>query len=106
MQRLTALGELVSTTTHEFNNVLMTTLNYAKMGVRHKDDETRDKSFTMQNIQRHLPVPVTLLVAWILYFMLLAISFERDRFCKPLLLPAEELIDQLFSRLNYLVHKS
>ena len=44
-QRLTALGELVSTTTHEFNNVLMTILNYAKMGVRHKDAATRDKCF-------------------------------------------------------------
>ncbi len=44
-QRNTALGELVSTTTHEFNNVLMTVLNYAKMGMRHKDVETRDKAF-------------------------------------------------------------
>jgi signal transduction histidine kinase len=44
-QRLTALGELVSTTTHEFNNVLMTILNYAKMGLRHKDVATRDKAF-------------------------------------------------------------
>jgi signal transduction histidine kinase len=44
-QRLTALGELVGTTTHEFNNVLMTILNYAKMGVRHKDVATRDKCF-------------------------------------------------------------
>jgi signal transduction histidine kinase len=44
-QRLTALGELVSTTTHEFNNVLMTIMNYAKMGMRHKDDATRDKAF-------------------------------------------------------------
>jgi signal transduction histidine kinase len=44
-QRLTALGELVSTTTHEFNNVLMTIINYAKMGVRHKDSATRDKCF-------------------------------------------------------------
>jgi signal transduction histidine kinase len=44
-QRLTALGELVSTTTHEFNNVLMTILNYAKMGTRHKDAPTRDKCF-------------------------------------------------------------
>ena len=31
-QKLTALGELVSTTTHEFNNVLTTIINYAKMG--------------------------------------------------------------------------
>ena len=44
-QKLTALGELVGTTTHEFNNILMTVLNYAKMGMRHKDDETRDKAF-------------------------------------------------------------
>jgi signal transduction histidine kinase len=44
-QRMTALGELVSTTTHEFNNVLMTILNYAKMGLRHKDLETHAKCF-------------------------------------------------------------
>jgi len=43
-QRLTALGELVGTTTHEFNNVLMTIINYAKMGLRHKDEATRDKA--------------------------------------------------------------
>lgn len=44
-QKLTALGELVGTTTHEFNNILMTVLNYAKMGMRHRDDATRDKAF-------------------------------------------------------------
>src|SRR5436853_6727307 len=44
-QRLTALGELVSTTTHEFNNVLTTIINYAKMGMRHTDAPTRDKAF-------------------------------------------------------------
>ncbi|MGA2034534.1 MAG: ATP-binding protein [Thermoguttaceae bacterium] len=43
-QKLTALGELVSTTTHEFNNVLTTIINYAQLGVRHKDKETRDKA--------------------------------------------------------------
>jgi C4-dicarboxylate-specific signal transduction histidine kinase len=44
MQKLAALGELVSTTTHEFNNVLMTILNYARLGQRHKDEPTRDKA--------------------------------------------------------------
>jgi signal transduction histidine kinase len=44
-QKLTALGELVSTTTHEFNNVLTTILNYAKMGLRHKDNASREKCF-------------------------------------------------------------
>src|SRR5262245_29787809 len=43
-QKLAALGELVSTTTHEFNNVLMTILNYARHGQRHKDEATRDKA--------------------------------------------------------------
>jgi len=43
-QKLTSLGELVSTTTHEFNNVLMTIMNYAKMGIRSRDDATRDKA--------------------------------------------------------------
>lgn len=41
---MTALGELMSTTTHEFNNVLMTILNYARLGMRHKDEATRDKA--------------------------------------------------------------
>ena len=43
-QRMAALGELAGTTTHEFNNVLMTILNYAKLGLRHKDEPTRDKA--------------------------------------------------------------
>jgi len=44
-QRMAALGELTGTTTHEFNNVLMTIINYAKLGMRHKDEATRDKAF-------------------------------------------------------------
>lgn len=44
-QKLTALGELVGTTTHEFNNVLTTILNYAKLGLRHTDAPTRQKAF-------------------------------------------------------------
>lgn len=44
-QRLVAVGELVSTTTHEFNNVLMTIINYTKLGMRHKDQTTRDRAF-------------------------------------------------------------
>lgn len=43
-QRMSALGELVGTTTHEFNNVLMTIINYAKMGLRNREDATRDKA--------------------------------------------------------------
>ncbi|MEQ1828707.1 MAG: ATP-binding protein [Pirellula sp.] len=45
LERLAAVGELTSTTTHEFNNLLMTILNYAKMGIRNKDEASRDKAF-------------------------------------------------------------
>lgn len=44
-QRLTALGELVGTTTHEFNNILMTIMNYTQLAMRHDDEEMRQKSF-------------------------------------------------------------
>lgn len=44
-QKMMALGELVSSTTHEFNNILMTIINYAQLGMRHKDEPTRDKAF-------------------------------------------------------------
>jgi len=43
-QKLTAMGELVSTTTHEFNNVLTTIINYAKLGLRQRDEPTRTKA--------------------------------------------------------------
>jgi len=43
-QALAALGELTSTATHEFNNVLMTIINYARLGIRNRDDASRDKA--------------------------------------------------------------
>jgi len=43
-QALAALGELTSTATHEFNNILMTILNYARLGIRNRDDTSRDKA--------------------------------------------------------------
>jgi two-component system, NtrC family, sensor kinase len=46
VRRMAALGELVSTTTHEFNNILTTIINYAKLGLRHKDEASRDKALT------------------------------------------------------------
>lgn len=44
-RKAATLGELLGTTTHEFNNILTTVLNYARMGLRHKDAPTRDKAF-------------------------------------------------------------
>ncbi|MAI33324.1 MAG: ATP-binding protein [Rubripirellula sp.] len=45
-QALAALGELTSTATHEFNNVLMTIINYARLGIRNRDDASRDKALS------------------------------------------------------------
>lgn len=45
MERLATVGELAGTITHEFNNVLMTVINYANLGLRQKDAATRDKAF-------------------------------------------------------------
>jgi signal transduction histidine kinase len=44
-EKMTAVGTLASSITHEFNNILMTVINYAKMGLRHKQAAVRDKSF-------------------------------------------------------------
>lgn len=44
---LIALGELAGTTTHEFNNIIMTIMNYAKMGLRYNDDAMRQKAFNI-----------------------------------------------------------
>lgn len=44
-QKLSAVGTLASSITHEFNNILTTVINYAKMGVRHKSNTIRDKAF-------------------------------------------------------------
>jgi signal transduction histidine kinase len=43
-RRMATLGELASTTTHEFNNILTTILNYAKLGLRHQDNASREKA--------------------------------------------------------------
>jgi C4-dicarboxylate-specific signal transduction histidine kinase len=44
-QKMSSVGQLASSITHEFNNILTTTINYAKMGLRHKDEATREKCF-------------------------------------------------------------
>lgn len=44
-QKLGSIGVLASSITHEFNNILTTVINYAKMGLRHRDAQTREKAF-------------------------------------------------------------
>jgi signal transduction histidine kinase len=44
-QRLSAVGELAGTTVHEFNNILTTIINYAKLGMRHVDKTSQKNAF-------------------------------------------------------------
>ena len=44
-QKMSSVGAMASSITHEFNNILTTIINYAKMGLRHKDVGTREKAF-------------------------------------------------------------
>jgi signal transduction histidine kinase len=44
-QKMSTVGALASSMTHEFNNILTTIINYAKLGLRHKDATTREKAF-------------------------------------------------------------
>ena len=43
-QQLAALGELTSTVTHEFNNILMVLIESTKQCLRHKDEASRSKT--------------------------------------------------------------
>lgn len=45
LQKLSSIGALASSITHEFNNVLTTIINYAKLGLRKTDEESRQKAF-------------------------------------------------------------
>lgn len=44
-QKMSTVGSLASSMTHEFNNILTTIINYAKLGLRHKDAASREKAF-------------------------------------------------------------
>lgn len=44
-QKMSSVGALASSITHEFNNILTTVINYSKMGLRHKDAASREKAF-------------------------------------------------------------
>jgi signal transduction histidine kinase len=44
LRALATLGELTGTATHEFNNVLMTIMNYAKLALRDRSEAGRDKA--------------------------------------------------------------
>lgn len=63
LRALATLGELTGTATHEFNNVLMTIMNYAKLGIRDRSDAARDKALSkiLESSQRAAKITGTIL---------------------------------------------
>ena len=49
-QRLSSVGELASSIAHEFNNILTTIINYAKLGLR----PTCDEAGRLQSLEKIL----------------------------------------------------
>ena len=45
-QKMSTLGSLASSITHEFNNILMTIINYSKLGMRQQQETLRQKAFS------------------------------------------------------------
>ena len=43
---MSSVGVLASSITHEFNNILTTVINYAKLGLRHDDAAMKEKAFS------------------------------------------------------------
>src|ERR1700722_8938482 len=44
-QRLSSVGELASSIAHEFNNILTTIINSAKLGMRNQDPAEKQQAF-------------------------------------------------------------
>ncbi len=63
LRALATLGELTGTATHEFNNILMTIMNYAKLGLRDRSEAGRDKALTkiLEASQRAARISSTIL---------------------------------------------
>jgi two-component system, NtrC family, sensor kinase len=79
LERMASVGELTSTTTHEFNNLLMTVINYARMGLRNKDDASREKAFQRILDAANRGAKIT--------SMVLGLSRSRPGEMQPTLLP-------------------
>lgn len=63
LRALATLGELTGTATHEFNNILMTIMNYAKLALRDRSEAGRDKALTkiLESSQRAARISGTIL---------------------------------------------
>jgi signal transduction histidine kinase len=63
LRALATLGELTGTATHEFNNILMTVMNYAKLAIRDRGEAGRDKALAkiLEASQRAARITSTIL---------------------------------------------
>ncbi len=76
-QRLSSMGALASSVAHEFNNILTTIINYAKLGLRSAGDEAArtealekilkgsQRAATIVNSREFRPMEIFLFVAFV-----------------------------------------
>ena len=66
-QRLSSVGALASSVAHEFNNILTTIINYAKLAIRNEGDEV-GRTQALEKILKGSQRAATLIISMLGFF--------------------------------------
>lgn len=85
LERLASIGAVASSVAHEFNNILTTILNHAKLGTRSTDPEAARKAFEkiLDSARRAAKITTGVL------------ALARNRSSRPELVDVVELVEQV-----------